>query len=175
MIFENSLPKANYGQNIRDSPNGSLTADSRSLQTATLNTQISELGCFPMIWMRYFRKNNDHRPMNWDPVHGCRILPKCHLLSMISQWLILTLKHDRLQVIHALHLSMQSMILQLPCISYEMILWSREIFFFMCDTIMYVYTWSWSTLIWNLHSSESLWGLKFILGRLECEKHKLLQ
>ena len=37
MIFENSLPKANLGQNIRDSPNGSLTADSRSLQTATLN------------------------------------------------------------------------------------------------------------------------------------------
>ena len=24
MIFENSLPKANFGQNIRDSPNGSL-------------------------------------------------------------------------------------------------------------------------------------------------------
>ena len=37
MIFENSLPKANFGQNMRDSPNGSLTADSRSLQTATLN------------------------------------------------------------------------------------------------------------------------------------------
>ena len=37
MIFENSLPKANFGQNIRDSPNGSLTADSRSLHTATLN------------------------------------------------------------------------------------------------------------------------------------------
>ena len=37
MIFENSLPKANFGQNIRDLPNGSLTADSRSLQTATLN------------------------------------------------------------------------------------------------------------------------------------------
>ena len=37
MIFEKSLPKANFGQNIRDSPNGSLTADSRSLQTATLN------------------------------------------------------------------------------------------------------------------------------------------
>ena len=36
MFFENSLPKANFGQNIRDSPNGSLTADSRSLQTATL-------------------------------------------------------------------------------------------------------------------------------------------
>ena len=36
MIFENSLSKANFGQNIRDSPNGSLTADSRSLQTATL-------------------------------------------------------------------------------------------------------------------------------------------
>ena len=36
MIFENSLPKANFKQNIRDSPNGSLTADSRSLQTASL-------------------------------------------------------------------------------------------------------------------------------------------
>ena len=36
MVFENSVPKANFGQNIRDSPNGSLTADSRSLQTATL-------------------------------------------------------------------------------------------------------------------------------------------
>ena len=43
MIFENSLPKANFGQNIRDSPNGSLTADSRSLQTATLNSwQLGE-------------------------------------------------------------------------------------------------------------------------------------
>ena len=41
MIFENSLPKANFGQNIRDSPNGSLTADSRSLQTATLNKQTA--------------------------------------------------------------------------------------------------------------------------------------
>ena len=41
MIFENSLPKANVGQNIRDSPNGSLTADSRSLQTATLNKLIA--------------------------------------------------------------------------------------------------------------------------------------
>ena len=40
MIFENSVPKANFGQNIRDSPNGSLTADSRSLQTATLNVGI---------------------------------------------------------------------------------------------------------------------------------------
>ena len=38
MVFENSLPKAYFGQNIRDSPNGSFTADSRSLQTATLNT-----------------------------------------------------------------------------------------------------------------------------------------
>ena len=42
MFFENSLPKANFGQNIRDSPNGSLTADSRSLQTATLK------GCIPL-------------------------------------------------------------------------------------------------------------------------------
>ena len=40
MIFENSLPKANFGQNIRDSPNGSLTADSRSLQTATLKRRF---------------------------------------------------------------------------------------------------------------------------------------
>ena len=31
-----SLPKANFGQNIRDSSNGSLTADSRSLRTSTL-------------------------------------------------------------------------------------------------------------------------------------------
>ena len=43
MIFENSLPKANFGQNIRDSPNGSLTADSQSLQTATLKrTQFAQ-------------------------------------------------------------------------------------------------------------------------------------
>ena len=35
-IFENSLPKTNFGQNIKDSPNGSMTANSRSLQTATL-------------------------------------------------------------------------------------------------------------------------------------------
>ena len=39
MIFENSLPKANFGPNIRDSTNGSLTADSRSLQTVTLNVK----------------------------------------------------------------------------------------------------------------------------------------
>ena len=44
MIFENSLPKANFGQNIRDSPNGSLTADSRSLQTATLKFLDLESG-----------------------------------------------------------------------------------------------------------------------------------
>ena len=34
MNFENNLPKGIFGQNIRDSPNGSLTADSRSLPTA---------------------------------------------------------------------------------------------------------------------------------------------
>ena len=31
MIFENNVPEGILGQNIRDSPNGSLTADSRSL------------------------------------------------------------------------------------------------------------------------------------------------
>lgn len=36
MIFENSLPKGIFGKNIRDSPNGSLTTDSRSLQVAIL-------------------------------------------------------------------------------------------------------------------------------------------
>ena len=35
-IIYHSLPKANFGQNIRDSSNGSLTADSRSLRTSTL-------------------------------------------------------------------------------------------------------------------------------------------
>ena len=35
--FENSLPKGIFGQNIRDLPNGSLTADPRSSQAATLN------------------------------------------------------------------------------------------------------------------------------------------
>ena len=35
-IVYHSLPKANFGQNIRDSSNGSLTADSRSLRTSTL-------------------------------------------------------------------------------------------------------------------------------------------
>ena len=43
MVFENSVPKANFGQNIRDSPNGSLTADSRSLQTATLKSSTVKL------------------------------------------------------------------------------------------------------------------------------------
>ena len=38
MIFENSLPKGTSGQNIRDSPNGSLSADSRSLQAAILKS-----------------------------------------------------------------------------------------------------------------------------------------
>ena len=42
MIFENSLPKVNFGQNIRDSPIWSLTADSPSLQTATLKTLTSK-------------------------------------------------------------------------------------------------------------------------------------
>ena len=36
MIFENSLPKGIFDKNIRDSPNGSLTTDSRSLQVAIL-------------------------------------------------------------------------------------------------------------------------------------------
>ena len=36
IIFENSLPKGIFGKNIRDSPNGSLTTDSRSLQVAIL-------------------------------------------------------------------------------------------------------------------------------------------
>ena len=35
-IVYHSLPKANFGQNIRDSSNGSLTADFRSLRTSTL-------------------------------------------------------------------------------------------------------------------------------------------
>ena len=35
-IVYHSLLKANFGQNIRDSSNGSLTADSRSLRTSTL-------------------------------------------------------------------------------------------------------------------------------------------
>ena len=35
-IIYHSLPKANFGQNIRDSSNGSPTADSRSLRTSTL-------------------------------------------------------------------------------------------------------------------------------------------
>ena len=35
--FENSLPEGIFGQNIRDLPNGSLTADPRSSQAATLN------------------------------------------------------------------------------------------------------------------------------------------
>ena len=35
-IIYHSLPKANFGQNIRESSNGSLTADSRSLRTSTL-------------------------------------------------------------------------------------------------------------------------------------------
>ena len=37
MNFENNLPKGIFGQNIGDSPNGSLTADSRSLPTAIVN------------------------------------------------------------------------------------------------------------------------------------------
>ena len=62
MVFENSVPKANFGQNIRDSPNGSLTADSRSLQTATLNAvdmktksviSISQHHCLIFVWVWY--------------------------------------------------------------------------------------------------------------------------
>ena len=55
MIFENSLPKANFGQNIRDSPNGSLTADSRSLQTATLKAIRAAID-------RYLRQPRNNKP-----------------------------------------------------------------------------------------------------------------
>ena len=37
MIFENSSPKGIFGPNMSDSPNWSLTANSRSLQAAALN------------------------------------------------------------------------------------------------------------------------------------------
>ena len=36
MIFENSSPKGIFGPNVSDSPNWSLTANSRSLQAAAL-------------------------------------------------------------------------------------------------------------------------------------------
>ena len=36
MIFENSSPKGIFGPNMSDPPNWSLTANSRSLQTAAL-------------------------------------------------------------------------------------------------------------------------------------------
>ena len=36
MIFENSSPKGIFGPNMSDSPNWSLTANSRSLQAAAL-------------------------------------------------------------------------------------------------------------------------------------------
>ena len=36
MIFENSSPKGSFGPNMSDSPNWSLTANSRTLQAAAL-------------------------------------------------------------------------------------------------------------------------------------------
>ena len=38
MIFENSSQKGIFGPNMRDSPNWSSTANSRSLQAAAINT-----------------------------------------------------------------------------------------------------------------------------------------
>ena len=38
MIFENSSPKGIFGPNMSDSPNWSLTANSRSLQAAALKS-----------------------------------------------------------------------------------------------------------------------------------------
>ena len=41
MIFENSSPKGIFGPNMSDSPNWSLTANSRSLQAAALKKVVT--------------------------------------------------------------------------------------------------------------------------------------
>ena len=48
MIFENSSPKGIFGPNMSDSPNWSLTANSRSLQAAALKREyLSVHDVFP--------------------------------------------------------------------------------------------------------------------------------
>jgi len=51
MIFENSLPKGIFGQNIRDSPNGSLTADSEIL-TGSHSPYMYVEFWFSFFWLR---------------------------------------------------------------------------------------------------------------------------
>ena len=54
MNFENNLPKGIFGQNIRESPNGSLTADSRSLPAAILKELCHNFVgiAFKSLWTR---------------------------------------------------------------------------------------------------------------------------
>ena len=54
MNFENNLPKGIFGQNIRESPNGSLTADSRSLPAAILKELCHNFVgiAFQSLWTR---------------------------------------------------------------------------------------------------------------------------
>ena len=49
MIFDNSLSEGILGLNIRDSQNGSLTADSQSLQAATLKILETKVQCLREI------------------------------------------------------------------------------------------------------------------------------
>lgn len=58
MIFENSLPKGIFGKNIRDSPNGSLTTDSRSLQVAILKIKKNKEGKIALS--SHLRTKNQH-------------------------------------------------------------------------------------------------------------------
>ena len=56
--FENSLPKGIFGQNIRDLPNGSLTADPRSSQAASLKvTRYSFPGPIPPKFEHKLRRH----------------------------------------------------------------------------------------------------------------------
>ena len=49
MIFENSSPKGIFGPNMSDSPNWSLTANSRSLQAAALKVSPTILNSLSLV------------------------------------------------------------------------------------------------------------------------------
>ena len=74
MIFENSLSKANFGPNIRDSTNGSLTADSRSLLTVTLKQQ------------RRRRLRKRHLKSEFAQLQTLSSLQHVHLVYFVKCW-----------------------------------------------------------------------------------------
>ena len=74
-IVYHSLPKANFGQNIRDSSNGSLTADSRSLRTSTLKKRKLTVTLFITTLISFlFLFNSLSLPENFRLAYSSRFL-----------------------------------------------------------------------------------------------------